>query len=210
MARHPTILQSDFPYNISSRCINREWFSLPMDVVWEIFCEELTNTSKQHNLIIHSFVLMSSHYHLLGSTPEANVSDCMQYFNYRTSRRLTREGNRINQTFGGRYYKCILPTTNSFRRVYKYNYRNPVTANICNLVEEYPYSTLQFSLNKVPPKIPMSDIIFSPDADFLKWLNTAPDPKKLEALQFGLKRQFFQSKKDPMTKKLLIADDDTM
>lgn len=210
MARHRAILQSEFPYNIGSRCINREWFSIPMDVVWEIYCEELTNTHNQHNLLIHSFVLMNNHYHLLGSTPDANVSECMQYFNFRTSRRLIREGNRINQTYAGRHYKCILPSMNAFRRAYKYNYRNPVTANICSLVEEYPYSTLQFALGLSTPKIPIADSIFSKDPEFLKWLNTPSDAKKLAALQFGLKRQFFHSMKDPVTKKLIISDDDTM
>ncbi len=210
MARHPVILQSDLPYNISSRCINREWFNLPMDVVWEIFCEQLTNTNKQHNLLIHSFVLMSNHYHLLGSTPEANVSQCMQFLNYRTSRILTREGNRINQTYGGRHFKSILPTMNSFRNAYKYNYLNPVTAGVCERVEQYPYSTLQSLLGLVPSKIPLVDSIFSPGEAFLKWLNTMPEPKKMDALKFGLRRQIFKSTKHPQTKKLIITDDDTL
>lgn len=181
-----------------------------MDVVWEIFSEELTNTHKQHNLLIHCFVLMSNHYHLIGSTPEANISDCMQFFNYRTSRTLTRQGNRINQTYAGRHFKCILPTMNAFRNAYKYNYRNPVTANICDLVEQYPYSTLPAMLGITSSKIPLVDSIFSMDPSFLKWLNTPPDHKKLEAFRFGLKRQFFISKKDPNTKKLIITDNDTL
>lgn len=211
MARHPVILQSDFPYHITSRCINREWFNLPMPVVWEIFCEELTNTNKQHNLLIHGFVLMSNHYHLLDSTPDANISDCMQFFNYRSSRTLTREGNRINQTFAGRHYKCILPTWNSFQNAYKYVYRNPVTAGICSKVEDYPFSTLSGMLGNTSLKVPIVDSLFSKeDPNFLKWLNTAPDLKKLEALKFGLRHQFFISKKDPATKRLIITDDDTL
>jgi putative transposase len=91
MPRAKAILQSEFPYNISARCINQEWFNIPMNVVWEIFCEELTHTSNVHKLIVHSFVLMSNHYHLIASTPEANISQCMQQFNCRTSKKLTPE-----------------------------------------------------------------------------------------------------------------------
>jgi len=40
MPRAKTILQNEFPYNITARCINKEWFNLKMDTVWNIFCEE--------------------------------------------------------------------------------------------------------------------------------------------------------------------------
>lgn len=80
MPRLKTILQSEFPYNISARCINREWFNIPMNEVWDIFCHEITETHKKHNLLIHSFILMSNHYHLIASTPDSNISQCMQHF----------------------------------------------------------------------------------------------------------------------------------
>ena len=109
MPRAKTILQSEFPYNISARCINREWFYISTERVWEIFCEELTRTSNHHELLIHSFVLMSNHFHLIASTPKANISQCMQQFMQRSSRRLTKEGNRINETFAGRHFKLCCP-----------------------------------------------------------------------------------------------------
>lgn len=73
MPRAPTILQSEFPYNISARCINREWFQIPMENVWNIFCEELADTIQKHNLQVHSFVLMSNHYHLINITSEIRL-----------------------------------------------------------------------------------------------------------------------------------------
>lgn len=122
MGRGKAILQSDFPYNISARCINREWFMLPMDKVWAIFCEELTRTHNDHDLVVHCFVLMSNHYHLIASTPKANISQCMHQFMTRSSRRLTRSGNRINETFAGRHYKTILHEPSYYLNAYKYNY----------------------------------------------------------------------------------------
>lgn len=73
MPRPLVVQQSEFPYNISARCINREWFNVPMPVVWEIFCEELTRKCGKHNLQVHAFVVMSNHFHLIASTPEANT-----------------------------------------------------------------------------------------------------------------------------------------
>jgi putative transposase len=212
MPRAKTILQSEFPYNIGARCINKEWFNIPMQTVWDIFCEELKKTSLEHALNIHSFVLMSNHFHLIASTPKANISQCMQQFMYKTSRRLTREGNRINETFAGRHYKCILNHPNYFLNAYKYNYQNPLRAKICNQAEEYPFSTLYSLVKNISSPVPLeqdSTFLFDP-VGTLKWINTLPDPKKLEGVRFGLKRMYFQSKRDKNTREPVIRDDEVL
>jgi putative transposase len=212
MPRAKAILQSEFPYNISARCINRDWFNLPMDVVWQIFCDELTSASKDQNLLIHSFVLMSNHYHLIASTPDANISQCMHQFMTRTSRRLTRAGNRINETFAGRHYKCILQHPSYYLNAYKYNYRNPVTAGICNLVEEYPYSTLHGKLHLSNLAIPTAEdttLISDPNGT-LRWLNAAPSAEKIEGVRCGLKHQFFKSKKSRSNNRPIISEYDLL
>ncbi len=212
MPRAKAILQSQFPYNISARCINREWFNIPMDRVWEIFCQELTNTSKEHGLLVHSFVLMTNHFHLIASTPNANISKCMQQFMVRTSRRLTREGNRINETFAGRHYKCVLQHHQYYLNAYKYNYRNPVSAGICKSVEEYPYSTLHGKLKLSKLQIPTCEdtTLLSDPYGVLNWLNTTPNPEKLEAVRFGMKHPYFKSKKDRILNKPLISENDIL
>lgn len=212
MPRAKAILQSQFPYNISARCINREWFNVPMDRVWEIFCEELDQTAKDKNLLIHSFVLMSNHYHLIASTPDANISQCMHQFMTRASRRLTRAGNRINETFAGRHYKCILQHPNYYLNAYKYNYRNPVAAGICSRVEGYPYSSLHGKLKLSHLRFPICEdsTLNSDVVGTLQWLNTPPSPERLEGFRFGLKHQFFKSKKDRLTNRPLISENDIL
>lgn len=212
MARARTILQSQFPYNISARCINREWFSLPMPRVWKIFCEELTRTSEKHSLLIHSFVLMSNHFHLIASTPLANISQCMHQLMSRSSHRLTQEGNRINGTFAGRHYKCILHAHNYYLNAYKYNYRNPVTAGICESVEVYPFSTLRGLLKPSELLVPLCEdtTYVSDPTGTLKWLNQAPDLAKLEAIRYALKRQYFSVKKSRKDNRPLLNDNDIL
>lgn len=183
-----------------------------MDVVWEIFCEELTRTSQEKQLQIHSFVLMSNHFHLIASTPLANISSCMHQFMGRVSRRLTRAGNRINETFAGRHFKCILHKNNYYLSAYKYNYRNPVTAGICSRVEDYPYSTLGVLARRGRPKIPLvADTYFWEDpVGTLRWLNTPPDPVKLEAVRAGLRRPWFMAKKNRMDNTCLLGQSETI
>lgn len=212
MGRKPTILQSEFPYNISARCINKDWFTIPMDDVWKIFGEELKKVAEQSELKIHSFVLMSNHFHLIASTPRANLSECMHQFIGNSSRRLARSGNRINETFAGRYFKCILQHPNSYLNAYKYNYRNPVAAGVCDKVEDYPYSTLQ-SVLKIRrchfPILEDSTYLFDPEGT-LKWLNQTPDPVKLEAVRFGLRKQFFVSKKSSNRNRPILNEFDLL
>lgn len=212
MPRAPAILQSTFPYNITARCINREWFQLPMEEVWVIFCEELKRTAQDFRWEIHSFVLMSNHFHLIVSTPKANISDCMQQFMYRSSRRLTRAGNRINQTFAGRHYKCILQHHNYYLNAYKYNYRNPVSSRICLNVEDYPFSTLRSLTGQSKLLFPLmkDETFWSDPQGTLKWLNAEPDPLKFEGVQYGLKYQYFKSKKDKVRNRPLITINDVL
>lgn len=165
-----------------------------MDFVWSIFCQELNRTSCDHQLLVHSFVLMSNHFHLIASTPLANISDCMQQFMTRTSRHLTRSGNRINETYAGRHYKSILIGSQAFECAYKYNYRNPVAAGICKQVQEYRYSSLFNLLNPVQQSFPISEdlLLLSEPRQTMQWLNTPPEPEKLEAVRFALKRKYFK------------------
>jgi putative transposase len=208
MARAKAILQSEFPYNIGARCINREWFNIPMERVWEIFCQELTRTSEEHQLLIHSFVLMSNHYHLIASTPNANISVCMQQFMTRTSRRLTREGNRINETFAGRHYKCILQHPNYILNTYKYNYRNPVAAGICERVEHYPFSTLHGKLKLSKLLVPvLEDVnLIGDPIGTLNWLNTAPSSEIQESMRTGFKHQYFKSNLNRARDSVVISE----
>lgn len=210
MGRQSAVLQPEFPYNISARCINKEWFNIPMERVWDIMCEELLFTVKDKNLMIHSFVLMTNHFHLIASTPDSNISTCMWQFMHRSSRRLTREGNRINETYAGRHYKCILQHPNYFLNAYKYNYRNPVEARLCKNVEDYAFSTLKIKLGLTDLRFPMAEdtTLLSNPEHTLKWLNTAIDPKKKEILKFCFRHQRFQSRLNGKTKKPIISESD--
>lgn len=212
MPRSKTILQNEFPYNISARCINKEWFQLPMSVVWDIFSDELYLTHRFYNLQIHSFVLMNNHFHLIASTPDSNISQCMQYFMKNTSLRLTRAGNRINETYAGRHYKTILQSNNYYLNAYKYNYINPLAIKSICRVEEYPFSTLHGLLGFSKITIPVVEDIalFSSLKETLEWLNTSADPLKQEAVRWALKRQYFKSKLCKNTRRPIISEIDLL
>jgi len=118
-------------------------------------------------------------------------------------------GNRINQTFAGRYFKSILHQPNYYLNAYKYNYRNPVEARLCKFVQDYPYSTLNSILggSKLAVSILNDDTLFTGLDATLRWLNTKPKKEKIEAVRWGLKRTFFKPPKRKSRKLILPIDE---
>jgi REP element-mobilizing transposase RayT len=94
MPRKTLIRSSEHPYHISARCINKDWFRLPIEDIWKIFEDYLCHVSHVYDLRIHSFVLMSNHFHLLASTPQGNIDKVMNYLMREVSRNITRESGQ--------------------------------------------------------------------------------------------------------------------
>lgn len=176
MPRKSVPASPEFPYHICARCLNKEWFKIPVREVWDIMEDYLYFGAHNFGIQIHAFVLMSNHYHLLLTAPRANLSQFLNHFMRETSKEIGRASGRINQVYGGRNHKTILPTDHYFMNTYKYIYRNPVRAGLSDFVEAYPYSTLHglLGLRKIFIPIINDRILFNNglDQSALKWLNT--------------------------------------
>lgn len=186
---------SEHPYHVTARCHNREWFDLPLETVSSIFDDYLYVTKHEFDFRIHAFVLMPNHFHMLTSTPQANISPGMQYLMNQTSREITRLSGRINQTFGNRHHKTLITTDHYFTNCYKYVYRNPVKAGLCTRVEDYKYSTLNGLLGDSQLVVPVErdTLLFTPHFDerTLSWLNRKPDAQSEEDVRKALRKGVF-------------------
>lgn len=143
---------------------------------------------------VHSFVLMGNHFHLISQFPENNMAEAMNYFMRETSRVLSRSSGRINQTYGGRYFRSVIQRPHYLDHVYKYVYRNPVEAGLCKSVEEYEYSTLQIRLgmrNGIIPLVPDPLLEKNPEST-LRWLNQSPKAEDLVDIRKALKKPEFK------------------
>ncbi|WP_413943876.1 transposase [Bdellovibrio sp. HCB-162] len=193
MPRLKQIYTPEFPYHITARCHNKEWFDIPIEEVWQIMSNYLYFIHTAYKVEIHAFVLMSNHFHLIVRFPENNMSEAMNYFMRETSRVISRGAGRINQTYGSRYFRSVIGKANYFEHVYKYLYRNPVEAGLCNKVEDYPYSTLQIRLGLRNGVIPLvgDPLLEESSTSTLHWLNTKPREKDREAIRKGLQKPQF-------------------
>jgi REP element-mobilizing transposase RayT len=208
MPRKKFIPSTIFPYNISARCINRDWFRLPISTIWQIFSDHLWSAHQAYGLNIHAFVLMSNHFHLIASTPQSNLSDAMAYTLRNVSIEITSQVGRINQTFGGPYHWTLLTSQISYCHAYKYLYRNPVEAGLCPVVEDYKYSTLAGLLGSQRLLIPVvsDELLFGKGVQterHLKWLNTPYTSDHKSQIRKAIKKSIFAfaktgNKKSPL------------
>lgn len=193
MPRKLLIRTSDVPYHITNRSNNRELFYIPLEELWRICLECLTELKFQFKCEIHSFVLMSNHYHLLISTPECNIGPAMKYFHREVARKANRTTGRVNHFFGGRYKWSVIYQSHYYWNAVKYIFRNPVRAGICEQVQNYKYS----SLNQSPEKWTwhMTDIFEDrnrPVELYQEWLNEPFLAEKEESIRKALRRREFE------------------
>lgn len=166
---------------------------MPEGEVWDIFSDYLYILDKGFSLKIYSFVLMSNHFHLIVRCPKANLSEAMQYFMGQTSRAITKHQDRINQTYGGRFFRSEIRNDHHLNTVYKYVYRNPIEAGICRRVEDYKFSTLRGLLGFEKLIIPLVEdrILFPHVHSTLSWLNENPSIENRLAVGKALRRSVF-------------------
>ncbi len=200
MPRKPFVQNPNSIYHITGRCINKEWF-VSISSTWCIFEDYLFMLSHFYNVRIRAFILMDNHFHLLARFPRGNLSEAMAYFLRETSRVMTKSSGRINRTWGGRFHRSEIDSLHYFNHAYKYLYRNPVEAVLCENVEFYPYSSLQGLLGIRRLAFPVFDDGLTGDpSKWLQWLNRKPSEASFKALKSALRKQKFELPRDRVTR----------
>ena len=149
MPRRSLIRSDHFPYHITSRSNNREWFYIPINDVWRYALELLDEGRKSFSIQVEAFVLMDNHYHLCIFTPQANIDQFMRFFNKGLGSKIAKQSGRINRTFGAPYKWTLITSERYFSNVLRYVYQNPLRAGLCNKCEEYPFSDLTLKSQEI-------------------------------------------------------------
>lgn len=145
MARLPRYVVPGQPQHIIQRGNNRQViFATEAD--YQFFRDALIEAAKQYGLMIHAYVWMTNHIHLL-ATPlfENSVSKVfqsvgrkyVQYFNFTYKRSGT--------LWEGRYRATVVDSERYLLTVMRYIELNPVRAGMCLHPAEYPWSSYAFN-----------------------------------------------------------------
>lgn len=209
MPKANRIIDTEFPIHVSVRSNNRDYFPLPMPMMWEVLTDYLHILNKGFEIEILSFVLMSNHLHMICRDPLGILSDGMEYFLRETSKEIGRLSGRINRIWGAPFFNSVIRNPLYYLQAYKYIYRNPVRAGLCEKVESYPYSSLAMLLGVRHGILPLAcdDTLFCGEpGEILEWLNTDFSAIENESISAALRKKEFKLRKDPSSRNPLLLE----
>jgi len=141
MPRKLLLKDSTYPYHVVNRSNDREAFPVSMPVAWGIFRKILIEEAAKRSVLLHAFVLMPNHFHLLLSTPNENIDDFMRDFQTKTSKALSYYSERGGHRFQSRYKWSLIRDEAYYRNCIRYVYQNPMRGKMVRNIGDYPFST---------------------------------------------------------------------
>lgn len=140
MARQLRIEYEGAFYHITSRGNQRE------QIFWdnkdrEKFKNILIRTKERYSYLLHAYVLMNNHYHLLIETPYANIKQVMQNINTSYTVYINKRHKRTGHLLQGRYKAFIIDKESYLLELGRYIHQNPVRAGIVKRPEDYKWSS---------------------------------------------------------------------
>jgi len=105
------------------------------------FIDLLIETAEMWNLRVGAYCLMSSHYHLLIQTPNANLSRCMRHLGGVYTQRFNRTHLIDGQLFRGRYKAILIEEESYLLELVRYIHRNPLEAGVVDRLDKYQWSS---------------------------------------------------------------------
>ena len=108
-----------------------------------------------------AFCLMGNHFHLAIKTPEANIARGMRALNGWYAQRFNWRHDRGGHLFEAPYHAELIERDAHFLEVTRYVVRNPVRSNMCQLPEEWPWSSYRATIGLAPaiPWLATSDLL---------------------------------------------------
>lgn len=100
------------------------------------FLSLLASCTTLFGLRVHAYALMGNHYHLLVSTPRANLGEAMGFLQSRFSRRQNRAHDWDGPIFRGRYKNRLVEDERYWRHLLAYVHLNPVVAHLVKRPED--------------------------------------------------------------------------
>ena len=117
----------------------------------ESFLDCLAEAHERFAAQVHAYCLMSNHYHVLISTPLANISRIMRHVNGVYTQRYNRLKRTDGPLFRGRFKSIIIDADAYLLQVSRYIHRNPVDTKrpLVKRLEQYPWSSYPAYINTI-------------------------------------------------------------
>jgi REP element-mobilizing transposase RayT len=149
MPRKPRIEFAGAVYHVLSRGDRREAIFRD-DRDYALFLDTLSQACLRTGWVVHSYVLLGNHYHVLLETPEANLVVGMKWLQGTYTQRFNRRHRESGHLFQGRYKALLVdPEADTyFSTVSTYIHLNPVRTKWFNPMQDrlgdYPWSSYPY------------------------------------------------------------------
>jgi REP element-mobilizing transposase RayT len=140
MARPQRIEYEGACYHVTSRGNERRKIYFG-EADYEKLKSYLKEAQQKYSYVLHCYVLMSNHYHLLIETPNANMSKVMHYINGSYTNYVNRRRRRSGHLFQGRYKAIVVDRDRYVLELSRYLHLNPVRAKMVSKPEDYRHSS---------------------------------------------------------------------
>jgi putative transposase len=140
MARALRIQYPGALYHVTSRGNDRKKIYLSK-ADYVKFTEYLRDACEKFKVLLHCYVLMGNHYHIVVETPLANLSSFMHYLNGSYTTYVNVKTKHCGHLFQGRYKALLIDGDSYLLEVSRYVHLNPVRAGLAERPESYPYSS---------------------------------------------------------------------
>jgi REP element-mobilizing transposase RayT len=114
----------------------------------EKFLKYLGSAAERFSLIIHTYCLMTNHYHLVVETPEANLSRAIQWLNVSYATYFNRKRDRKGHLFQGRFKSIVIDADEYLAQLSRYIHLNPVRVKMVVNPTDYPWSSYPLFIGK--------------------------------------------------------------
>ena len=114
------------------------------------FLATLRHVVRRHEWICHSYCLLSTHYHLLVSTPNPDLAAGMQRLNGRYAQGFNDRYLDFGHVFSGRYYSVLVESEGHLLELVRYLALNPVRAGICRTARSWRWTSYPAALGLRP------------------------------------------------------------
>jgi REP element-mobilizing transposase RayT len=134
------IIEPGAMYHVASRGTRRTPIYLD-DFDRRFFLRLLRDVVSRNGWICHAYCLMGNHYHLLLTTPQANLSDGMYRLNRLHAVRFNGRHDLVGHVFEGRYFGERIEGAAHLLELCRYIVLNPVRAHLCGHPTAWPWSS---------------------------------------------------------------------
>ena len=108
------------------------------------FLALLGETQERFRQEIHSYCLMTNHYHLLVRSVEGNLSRAMGHLNSRFGQHMIAVHGLEGSVFSGRFHNTVIDNDRYLLTASRYLARNPVDAHMVDDPKDHRWSSFRF------------------------------------------------------------------